>query len=169
MVLGHYKCVIMPVFYSDYVAVLVMFSPCLSFFPEFIFSWRVIALQFCVGFYHISTWVSHRYMHIRPLLNLPHHLPPHPTPLGCHGAAGLGSLRHKEDSCRLSVLQIAVGMFQCHSPSLSHPLLVPVSTVHSLCLHCCPADVYQYHLSRLHIYALIYDISFSLSDWLHFV
>ena len=46
MVLGHYKHVIMSVSYSDHVTMLVMFSPCLSFFPEFIFSWRVIALQF---------------------------------------------------------------------------------------------------------------------------
>ena len=35
----------------------------------------------------------------------------------------------------------------------------------SLFLHCKP--VHLYHFSRFHIYALIYDISFSLSDLLH--
>ena len=44
---------------------------------------RIIALQNCVGFYHTSTWISHRYIYVPSLLNL---LPtlPHPTRLGCH-------------------------------------------------------------------------------------
>ena len=50
-------------------------------------------------------------------------------------------------------------------PSHSYPSLCP--QVCSLCLHlhCCPANrMHQYHLSRSHVYALIYDICFSLSD-----
>ena len=34
-----------------------------SFFNWHIFNWRIIALQ-CVGFWHISTWISHRYTYI---------------------------------------------------------------------------------------------------------
>ena len=30
-------------------------------------NWRLIPLQYCVGFCHTSTWVSHRYTHTCPL------------------------------------------------------------------------------------------------------
>ena len=50
-----------------------------------------------------------------------------------------------------------------HLPSLPCPCLFSVSA--SLFLpHQC---VYQYHFSRFHIYALIHDICFYLSDLLH--
>ena len=42
---------------------------------------KVIVLQNCVGFYQISTWISHRYT---SRTSLP--LPPHSTPLGCYRA-----------------------------------------------------------------------------------
>ena len=48
----------------------------------FIFSWRIIALQYSVVFCHISTGISHRYTYIPSLLNLP----PHPSPVGFHRA-----------------------------------------------------------------------------------
>ena len=35
----------------------------------------MIALQYCVGFYHLSTWISHRYMCVPSLLNLPSTFP----------------------------------------------------------------------------------------------
>ena len=38
----------------------------------FFFNWRLTALQYCIGFCHISTWISHRYMYVPSLLNLPH-------------------------------------------------------------------------------------------------
>ena len=42
----------------------------------FVFIWRIIALQCCVGFCHISTWISHRYAYACPLLLGPaSHLP----------------------------------------------------------------------------------------------
>ena len=45
------------------------------FFNLFIFNWRIIALQCCVGLCQASTWITHRYT---SLLNLPSpsHLPP---------------------------------------------------------------------------------------------
>ena len=36
------------------------------YFNLFIFNWRIIALQYCIGFYDISTWISHRYTHPFP-------------------------------------------------------------------------------------------------------
>ena len=66
---------------------------------------------------------------------------------------------------------------QSQSPNSSHnhsyPCFLPLvsillfSTSVSLFLPCKP--VHLYHFSRFHIYALIYDICFSLSDWLHSV
>ena len=53
-----------------------------AFSFSFIFiSWRLITLQYCRGFYHTLTWISHRFTcvpHPEPLS----HLPPHPIPLG---------------------------------------------------------------------------------------
>ena len=71
-----------------------------NFFKNF-FNWEIIALQYRVGFSHMSTWISHIYAcmyvcmyvciyaHIGPLpLETASHLPPHPTSLGCHIALG---------------------------------------------------------------------------------
>ena len=46
---------------------------------DFIFNWRIIALQYCIGFCHTSTWISHRYTYVPSLLNFPP--TSHPFPL----------------------------------------------------------------------------------------
>ena len=75
------------------------------FFFKFCFiNWRIIALQYCDGFCHVSTWISHRYTYVSSLLNLP----PHPTPLGCHRALGLGSLCRTANSHWLSILHMVM-------------------------------------------------------------
>ena len=52
------------------------------FFFSFIFSsWRLITLQYCNGFCHTLTWVSHEFTCV-PHPEPPSHLPPHPIPLG---------------------------------------------------------------------------------------
>ena len=43
----------------------------LVLFLKFVFSWRTIALQCCVGFCHTSTWLSYRYTFVPSLLSLP--------------------------------------------------------------------------------------------------
>ena len=45
------------------------------FIFKFYFSWRIIALQCCVGFCYTTTCFSHKHAHIPSLLSLP---PPHP-------------------------------------------------------------------------------------------
>ena len=40
-------------------------------FLKFIFNWRIIALQYSVGFCHATTWTSHKYKYMPSLLNLP--------------------------------------------------------------------------------------------------
>ena len=58
----------------------------------FIFNWRIIALQYCVGFCCTSAWISHRYAYV-PSLNLPP--TSHPIPSLCVSqSTGLSSLTH---------------------------------------------------------------------------
>ena len=115
---------------------------------KFIFNWRIIALQYCVGLCHTSAWISHRHTYVPSL-------PPHPTPLGCHRAPGLSSLRHTANSHWLAILHTVMYMFPCcclnSSPSLHPPLH---SQVCSLCLHlhCCPANRFISSLSLDSIY-----------------
>ena len=54
-------------------------------FISFIFiSWRLI-LQYCSGFCHTLTWISHGFTCV-PHPDPPSHLPPHPIPLGLPSA-----------------------------------------------------------------------------------
>ena len=47
-------------------------------FLKFIFNRRIIALQYCVGFCHTSTRISHRYTYVPSLwTSLPSLIPPH--------------------------------------------------------------------------------------------
>ena len=56
------------------------------FFFSFIFiSWRLITLQYCSGFCHTLTWISHGFTCI-PRPDPPSHLPLYPIPLGLPSA-----------------------------------------------------------------------------------
>ena len=44
-----------------------------------IFNWRITALQYCDGFCHTWTWISHMHKCVPSVLNLPH-----PIPQNCH-------------------------------------------------------------------------------------
>ena len=71
-----------------------------------------------------------------------------------------------------SISYMIVYMFQCHSPKSSHPLPLPQSPkVHSihLCLLLSRIQGYRYHLSKFHIYVLVYCIGVFLSGLLHSV
>ena len=45
--------------------------PDLFIYLKFIFNWRIIALQSCVGFCRKIMWISHKYTHVPSILNLP--------------------------------------------------------------------------------------------------
>ena len=48
-----------------YILTAVKFFFNLNLFFKFIyFNWRIIALQYCVGFCHVSTWTSHMHTYI---------------------------------------------------------------------------------------------------------
>ena len=56
--------------------------------PPFIFiSWRLVTLQYCSGFCHTLTWISHGFTCV-PHPDPPSRLPLHPIPLGLPSAPG---------------------------------------------------------------------------------
>ena len=57
------------------------------FFSFIFISWRLITLQYCSGFCHTLTWISHRFTSI-PHSYPPYHLPLHLIPLGLPSAPG---------------------------------------------------------------------------------
>ena len=70
----------------------------------------------------------------------PSHLPPHLIPPGCFRAPALVALLHALNLHWSSVLHMVTHMFQCYSPTSSHPGLLPQSPkvcLLSLCLFCC--------------------------------
>ena len=74
-------------------------------------------------------------MYLLPL-EPPSHLPPHPTPLGCHRAPTLSSLLHTANSHWLSILYMVVCIFQCDffNSSLLHLSPLCPQTVLYVCI-----------------------------------
>ena len=142
------------------------------FFYQFIyFNWRLITLQYCGDFCDTFARISHRHtcvLHPEPRSDLP----PHRIPLGCPNTPAISVLLHALNLDRSSTSHVVIYMFQCCSLKSSHPRLLPQSPkVCSLylCLFCCLAYRVTYHLSKFHIYVLIYYIGVFLSDLLHSV
>ena len=117
-------------------------NSCWVFFLFFFLNWRIIALQYCVGLYHTSTWISHRYTYVPSLLNpLPSPTPSHPSRLS--QSTGLSTLCHVANSHLLSILYMAKCTHFHSFLSSSHPLFSPLCPwvcSLGLHLHCCPAN-----------------------------
>ena len=107
----------------------------LFFIYLFIFNWRLITLQYCSGFCHTLTVISHGCTCV-PHPDPPSHLPPHPIPQGHPSAPGLSTLSHASNLDWRSISYMIIYMFQCYSLKSSHPHLLPWSP--KLCsLHLC--------------------------------
>ena len=116
--------------------------PCRLFiylFPFVFISWRLITLQYCSGFCHTLTWISHGFTCV------PHPDPPLPPPSPSHpsGSSQCTSPEHLSHASNLgwwSVSPLIVYLFQCCSLRTSHPRLLPrspkVCSVY-LCLFFC--------------------------------
>ena len=128
----------------------------------------MLTLQYCDGFCHTLTWISHRCTCVlNPL--------PTPFPLSCPRAPALNALLHALNLHWSSILHMVIYMFQSYYLKSPHPHLLPhnpkVCSLH-LCLCLCLSVslllpcIYgrHYRLSKFHIYVLI-----SLSDLLHYV
>ena len=116
----------------------------------FIFNWRRIALQYCIGFCHISAWISHRHTHIPSLLNL--HFPLYPTLLGCQ-STGL-------ELISTSYLILHMEMYICTILSIHPPFSFTISVHKSIlyvCLYYCPEGV----CSSVLIFVCFFDTIFS--------
>ena len=96
-------------------------------------------LQYCTGFCHTLTWISHGCTCV-PHPEPPSHLPPHRIPQGHPGAPFLSTLSNASNW--RSVSHMIIYMFQCYSLKSSHPHLLPQSpkdcSIH-LCLFWCLA------------------------------
>ena len=97
------------------------------FFCKFIyFNCRLITLQYCHGFCHTFTWISHWCTYV-PHPEPPFHLPPHPVPQGHPSAPALSNLSHALKLEWLSISHMVIYMRQCYSIKSSHPRLLPWS------------------------------------------
>ena len=142
-----------------------------NFFSFIFISWRLITLQYCSGFCHTLTWISHRFTCV-PHPDPPSCLPPHPIPLGLPSAPALSTClmhptwagdRFTLDSILVSML-FSQNIPPSPSPTESKSLFC---TSVSLCLFSILG--YCYHLFKFHIYALVYCIGLYLSGLLHSV
>ena len=133
------------------------------------FNWRLITLQYCIGF-AINQHESATGVHVFPILNPPPSLY-HPS-----GSSQCTSPKHPV-SCIEPGLEIHFTYDIIHV-SMSFSQIIPPSpppteskrlfyTSVSLLLSCIQG--YRYHLSKFHIYVLVYCIGVFLSGLLHSV
>ena len=134
----------------------------------------VIGVYFTIlyWFCHTSTWICHRHTWV-PHPEPPSLLPPHTIPMGRPSAPAPSIQHHASNLDWWFVSYMILYMFQCHSPKPSYPRPLPQSpedcSIH-LCVFCCLAyRVIVNHLSKFHIYALVYCIGVFLSGLLHSV
>ena len=149
--------------------VLVIFRSSFFIYKFIYFNWRLITLQYCIGF-AIRQHESATCVHVFPILNPPSYLPPCTIPLGHPSAPAPSTLYHASNLDWQFISHMILYMFQCHSPKPSHPRPLQQSpkdcSIH-LCLFCCLTYRVSYHLSKFHIYALVYCIGVFHSGLLH--
>ena len=97
-----------------------------GFFLFFFFNWRLITLQYCGGFCHTFTWISHGCTCV-PHPDPSSHLPPHPIPQGHPSAPALSTLSHASNLDWRSISHMIIYLFRCYSLKSSHPHLLPQS------------------------------------------
>ena len=133
------------------------------------FNWRLIALQYCIGFaihqHEFATGV-----HVFPILN------PSPTslpiPLGYPSAPAPSILYHASNQDWRSISHMIIYMFNVILPN--HPTLALSHRVQKIVLHVCVFFA-AFHtrlslpFSKFHIYVLVYCIGVFLSGLLHSV
>ena len=129
----------------------------------------LITLQYCIGsatHQHESTTSVH---HVFPILNPPPTSLPIPPPWVIPVHQSQGSCIEPGLVIRFlyDIIHVSMPFLQ-----ITHPLPLPQSpkdcSIH-LCLLLSRIQGYRYHLSKFHIYALVYCIGVFLSGLLHSV
>ena len=90
----------------------------LSFFKIY-FNWRLITLQYCGGFCHSYTWISHGCTCSPSWTPLTPSSPSHPSE-----SSQCTSLEHPalcKETGLVTISHMIIHMFQCYSLKLSHP------------------------------------------------
>ena len=141
-----------------------------SFLKFIYFNWRLITLQYCIGF--AIHWHESITGYVFPILNpLPHPSPSHPS-----GSSQCTSSKHPV-SCIEPGLAIHFIYDNIHV-SMPFSQIIPPSPspseskrlfYTSVSLLLSRIQGYHYHLSKFHIYALVYSIGVFLSDLLYSV
>ena len=143
---------------------------CFILFKNFFF---IIIFYFTIlyCFCHTSTCICHGCTRV-PHPELPSHLPPLTIPLG-HPSAPAPSILYPASNLDWRFIScMMLYMFQCHSPKSSPPPSPTESKrlfYTSVSLLLSRIQGYHYHLSKFHIYVLVYCIGVFLSGLLHSV
>ena len=143
------------------------------FYYNFIyFNWRLIILQYCIGFAIHQQWVHHR------CTCVPHPEPPLPPPSPYHpsGSPQCTSPEHPVSCIKPGLvihftydnIHVSIPLSQIIPPSPS-PTKSKKLFYTSVSLSLSHIHGYHYHLSKFHIYALVYCIGVFLSGLLHSV
>ena len=133
------------------------------FFLIIYFNWRLITLQYCGGFHHTSTWISHG------CTCVPH--PDPPSPYHPSGSSQCTSPEHPV-SCIKPGLVIYFTDDNIHVSMLFSQIIPPSpSPTESNSLFFTSVSLllsyikgHRYHLSKFHVYALRYCIGVFLSE-----
>ena len=149
-------------------------QPFLSFFLNFILFNFTILYWFC----HISKWICHRYTcvpHPEPSSHLPlPSLPPPPSPYHPSGSSQCTSPKHPVSCIKPGlatrfihdIIHASMPFSQIFPPSPSPPESIRLFYT-SVSLLLSRTQGYCYHLSKFHIYVLVYCIGVFLSGLLH--
>ena len=142
-------------------------SEFLFFFQFYLFIFFTTLYWFC----HTLTWI-HRGCTCVPHPEPPSHLSPHPIPLGHPSAPAPSILYHASNLDWWFVSHMITYMFNVILPY--HPTLTLFHRVQKTVLYICVSFAVShtglhYHLSKFHIYALVYCTGVFLSGLLHSV
>ena len=122
-------------------------------------------------FCHTSTQICHRYTHV-PHPEASSHLPPHSIPLG-HPSAPAPSILYHASNLDWRFVSHMILYVSMPLPQIIPPLPSPTESKRlfttSVSLLLSRIQGYCYHLSKFHLYALVYCIGVFLSGLFHSV
>ena len=115
------------------------------FFPFIFISWRLITLQYCNGFCHTLTWISHGFTCV-PHPDVPSRLPLHPIPLGLPSAPA-------QSTCLMPPFQRSSRCWQfevpfkdsCVGAKFKSGVLVMVNFMPHCLGHVVPSHLFKYY------------------------